>query len=310
MKKFFLCASNNDPHLEQAAQDLRSSLDRDDVIERSLRKLEQDETDDSVGFGGFPNLLGVMELDAAFMDGNSRNCGSVAGVTHFLPVRIARLLMKAQLHTFLQGAGAEIFARDCGLEPEPTLSDAQRNKWQRDIEPLLKNRGAKTHMDIVRQIAFPQGQNLDTSIMIAGDGKGMSGAATTAGWPYKHPGRVGDAPIIGAGLYVDSRFGGSCSTYTGEMSTRTGMARFVVTQMSLGKSPREAVHAAIEDVSRLRGGLLQALVVHATDPSGLEYVAAINAENPVFYQYWHEDLAKPERRKAEAVSISFPQARI
>jgi len=273
-----------------------------DVLERAIRTLEMDPADNSLGFGGFPNLLGVMELDGAFMDGNSRNCGAVAGLTNFLPVGVARRLMRCGMHTFLVGAGAEMFARDSGLLPEQTLSDFQREKWLREIKPLLDRRGSRSHMDIVGQMIFPEKRNVDTSIMIASDGRGLSGAASSSGWPYKHPGRVGDTPIIGAGLYVDSRYGGSCCTHTGEVSTRAGTSRFVVSQMEAGRSPYEAVHAAIEDVSHLRGGLLRSLVVHAIDRDGNAYAAAPNAEAPVFYNYWSEDMSALECREVETIS--------
>jgi len=160
-------------------------------------------------------------------------------------------------------------------------------------------------MDIVRTIPSPKKRNLDTTVMIAGDGNGLSGAASTSGWPYKHPGRLGDAPIIGAGLYVDSRYGGACCTYTGEMATRAGTARFIVVQMKAGKSVHGAVEAAIEDLSHLRGGHLRELVIHAADREGTAYVAAVNVQEPVFYQYWNEDLKQPEQRTADAVSLSF-----
>jgi len=305
MRKFFLRVSDKGQGLEKATRDLCMGHNRDDVIEEAVRVLEQDSTDDSLGYGGFPNLLGIMELDAAFMDGNSRNCGAVAGVNNFLPVSIARRLMQQELHTFLLGRGAEMFARECGLKPEPTLSDAQREMWEREIKPLISKRGKKSLMDIVRQITFPEKHNLDTTVMIASDGKGLSGAASTSGWPYKHPGRAGDTPIIGAGLYVDSRYGGSCCTHTGEMATRAGTARFVVAQMEIGKSAHAAVHAAIENLSHLSGGILRKLVIHAIDRDGNAHVAAVNAETPVFYQYWKEGLQQPERRAVEAVPLSF-----
>ena len=305
MRKFFLRAFEKEQGLEKAARDLSTGRHRDDVLEDTIRALEQDPAEDTVGYGGYPNILGIMELDAAFMDGDSRNCGAVAGVTNFLPVSIARRLMQQQLHTLLAGEGAEAFAFECGLRPEPTLSNAQRELWERTIKPLLDARGERSLMDIVRTIPSPKKRNLDTTVMIASDGNGLSGAASTSGWPYKHPGRVGDAPIIGAGLYVDSRYGGACCTYTGEMATRAGTARFIVAQMEVGKSPEAAVRAAIDDLSHLRGGRLRELIVHAIDRDGTAYAAAINAGATIFYQYWNEDLQQPERRVAEAISLTF-----
>jgi L-asparaginase len=192
------------------------------------------------------------------------------------------------------------------LQTEPTLSAHQREKWQREIKPLLDARGSKSLMEIVSQLPPPQNRNLDTTVMIASDGTGISGAASTSGWPYKHPGRVGDTPIIGAGLYVDSLYGGCCCTHTGEMAIRTGAARHVVAKMAQGKSPGEAVLAAIEDVSRLRGGILRTFVIHAVDTDGNAHVTAFNASAPIYYQYWNEDLAGPERREAEMIELPSP----
>jgi isoaspartyl peptidase/L-asparaginase-like protein (Ntn-hydrolase superfamily) len=302
MKKFFILVSDKAQGLNEAVDGLCAGHSRDDVLERAIRTLEMDPADGSLGFGGFPNILGVMELDGAFMDGNSRNCGAVAGLTNFLPVGVARRLMQYGMHTFLVGAGAEMFARESGLMPEQTLSDFQREKWLREIKPLLDRRGSRSHMDIVGQMIFPEKRHVDTSIMIASDGRGLSGAASSSGWPYKHPGRAGDTPVIGAGLYVDSRYGGSCCTHTGEVSTRASTARFVISQMESGRSPYEAVHAAVEDVSHLCGGLLRSLVVHAIDRDGNAYAAATNAEAPVFYYYWSEDMSAPECREVETIS--------
>lgn len=305
MRKFFLRAFEKEQGLEKAARDLRAGHHRDDVLEEAIRALEQDPAEDTVGYGGYPNVLGIMELDAAFMDGDSRNCGAVAGVANFLPVSIARRLMQQQLHTFLLGEGAEAFAYECGLKPEATLSNAQRENWERTVKPLLDGREEQSLMDVVRAIPSPKNRNLDTTVMIASDGNGLSGAASTSGWPYKHPGRVGDAPIIGAGLYVDSRYGGACCTFTGEMATRAGTARFVVAQMEAGKSPRAAVQAALDDLSHLRGGRLRELVIHAIDREGSAYVTAVNIDESIFYQYWNEDLQQPERRVAESISLNF-----
>ena len=299
MKKFFLRSSDREQGLGEAASDLVVGRSRDDVLENAIRALELDSSDDSLGFGGFPNILGVMELDACFIDGDSRNCGAVAGVTNYLPVRIARRLMQHSVHALLIGSGAEVFASEAGLACEPTLSVDQYNKWKREVKPLLDARGTMSLMDIVSQMACPGDRNLDTSVMIASDGKGLSGAASTSGWPYKHPGRIGDTPITGAGMYVDSRYGGSCCTHTGEMAIRAGTARLVVAEMARGSSPRRAVQAAIEDLSHLRHGVLRTCVVHAIDREGNVHVAAINATAPIYYRYWHEDLARPEVREAE-----------
>jgi isoaspartyl peptidase/L-asparaginase-like protein (Ntn-hydrolase superfamily) len=303
MKKFFLRVSHWSHGLDQAKSDLLSGKQRHDVLENAIRALELDPVDDSVGYGGFPNILGEMELDAAFMEGDSRNFGAVTGVKNFLPVRIARHLMEKGLHTLLIGAGAEIFARECGVRTEPTLAENQRQAWESRVKPLLEHGGQNALLDLVRRLSNPEKKNFDTTIMIVNDGTGISGAASTSGWPYKYPDRAGDTPIAGAGLYVDSRYGGCACTYTGEMSTRAGTARLVVEQLKSGKSPQGATNAAIEDLSSLKGGVLRALVIHTIDCEGNTYVAAVNSENPITYQYWHEDLPEPENREAAKIDV-------
>src|SRR6478609_4165600 len=135
------CESSNG--IERAVQELLAERHRHDVLENCLRELEENENIDAVGYGGAPNILGEMELDASFMDGDNRAVGAVAAVQKFLPVKIARRLMDAGLHTLLIGAGAERFAFDCGLESEPTLAPAQSKKWERDVKPLLGSDGSR-----------------------------------------------------------------------------------------------------------------------------------------------------------------------
>ena len=303
MKKFFLRVFQWQQGLEQAAKELLAGEYRHDVLERGIRTLELDPEDDTVGYGGFPNILGKMELDAAFMDGNTRMLGAVAAVENFLPVRIARRVMEEGLHTLMVGAGAELFANECGLKKELTFSEQQREKWEREIRPLVESRGKQPLIEIVRELAKFKKENFDTTVMLACDGNGLSAAASTSGWPYKFPGRVGDTPLAGAGVYVDSRYGGAACTYTGEMSMRAATARYVVTQLENGKSVREAVHSAIKDISELKEGLLRTLTIHAVNREGDAHVATVNADKPVHYCFWREDMSKPDCRIAEPVDV-------
>jgi isoaspartyl peptidase/L-asparaginase-like protein (Ntn-hydrolase superfamily) len=147
-----LCNSVSPKGIDKWAQQLLEGRDRHDVLEGCLRELEEDETLDSVGYGGIPNILGEMELDASFMNGDNRAVGGVAAVTNLLPVRIARRLMEKGPHPLLVGAGAERFAHDCGFCPEPTLSSTQYEKWRQHIKPKLENRGFTSLMDLVAQL--------------------------------------------------------------------------------------------------------------------------------------------------------------
>jgi L-asparaginase len=305
MKKFFLRNYKWDNGIERAAQELTAGKHRHDVLEAAVRATETDESIDSIGYGGFPNILGEMELDAAFMNGDGRQLGCVAAVKHYLPVRIARKLMETGLHTLLVGDGAERFASESGLRPEATLSAAQRKAWEGKIKPkMILKHGNKPLINLVRDLSgmVPAKRDFDTVVMAASDGTGVSAATSTSGWPYKHRGRVGDSSISGGGFYVDSRFGACACTYTGEMSMRAGTARYVVAQLESGKDIAAAVDAAVEDVKVLKGGVLGTLVIHAIDRDGNARAVAINPEEPeINYWYWNEDMPKPERRVTEVI---------
>ncbi|MEQ1705425.1 MAG: isoaspartyl peptidase/L-asparaginase [Rickettsiales bacterium] len=302
MKKFFIKNSLNSDLALLIKTKLEFGIPRNDVLEDAIRFIETDKNIDSVGYGGFPNILGEMELDAAFMDGDNRTVGAVAGVKNFLPVRIARKLMEENLHTMLAGEGAEIFAHECGFEGEKTLSPAQRKKWKTEIKPLLSDNSTSL-MQKVRQVAKPK-IDYDTVVILASDGNGISAATSTSGWPYKYPSRIGDTPIAGAGFYVDSRYGGCLCNYTGEMSIRTGIARLVVAQMEMGKSVNKAVDEAIRNLSQLKTGLLRGLGIYAVDKNGKERSVAINIDIPeVKYWFWCKDMSAPEQRIAEKIEI-------
>jgi L-asparaginase len=307
MKKFFLRVSYWKPGLSEAADELRAGMHRHDVLERCVRGVETDPLLDSVGYGAAPNIMGEMELDAAFMDGDTRRLGCVAGVKSFLPVRIARLLMEEpEFHTFIAGEGAELFAREKGLMPDPVLSDAQRAAWEKKVRPLLEKRDKTPLADIVRQLAKPRDtENRDTVVMIASDGKGLSAASSTSGWGYKFPGRIGDTPVAGAGFYVDTRYGGAACTHTGEMSTRASSARYIVAQMERGLSPTKALEAAANDLAALREGVLRTLVLHAVNAHGEADCVVINPTEAIEYQYWNEDMKQPESRPARAAKVAF-----
>ena len=159
--KFLLRNCEISNGIEQAARDLLAQKHRHDVLENCLRELEEDESIDAVGYGGAPNILGVMELDASFMDGNNRSVGAVAAVQKFLPIKIARRLMDTRLHTLLVGPGAERFAFDCGLKSEPTLAPAQHKKWEQDVKPLLGSHNSRL-LDLVAQLTAPRKEAFDT----------------------------------------------------------------------------------------------------------------------------------------------------
>ena len=191
----------------------------------------------TVGLGSRPDRDGRVTLDAAIMgcDGRAGCVAFVQGVAH--PVSLARLVMERTPHVLLVGAGAEQFARECGVEVlPPSLTEQADREWR----AWLRERKYEPRINI---------ENHDTISMLALDGAGrMAAASTTSGLAYKMHGRVGDSPIIGAGIYVDSDAGGAICTGLGETVLRTLGAHLAVERMRAGASPQEACEAAIDRI--------------------------------------------------------------
>jgi isoaspartyl peptidase/L-asparaginase-like protein (Ntn-hydrolase superfamily) len=309
LPKFFLRNYEWINGVEAARDLLLSGAHRHDVLEMVLNNIEVDETIETVSYGAYPNLLGEMELDAAFMDGNGRTLGAIAAIKNFRhPSSVARRLMESGLHTMLCGAGAESFAREHGFTAEETISAGVRERWTELIAPSIAEQQQTNMIETVRAFKWPESYSVDnrkrdTIVMVASDGSGLSAASSTAGWAAKHPGRVGDSPVCGAGFYVDSRYGACVCTHTGEVAMRAGTARFVVAQLSAGKLLHEAVSLAVADLAGLEGGHLGGLVIHAVDSAGEVRVVGVNVHPPVKYWYWHEKLESPRCIAAEVISL-------
>lgn len=210
-----------------------------DAVEKGVRVTEADLTNRSVGIGGRPDREGHVTLDACIMDEKSR-CGSVAyleGIEH--PVSVARMVMEHTQHVMLVGKGARDFALDYGFDKIKTpIKEVKKDwkKWKKENKDLFK----KPEINH---------ENHDTIGMIALDAEGnLSGACTTSGWAYKLPGRVGDSPIIGAGLFVDNEVGAACATGIGEAIIRIAGSHTVVELMRQGYEPQDACRMAVERI--------------------------------------------------------------
>lgn len=206
-----------------------------DAVEKGVRVTESDITNRSVGIGGRPDRDGHVTLDACIMDERSR-CGSVAcleGIAH--PISVARAVMEKTQHVMLVGDGARQFALDYGFDAIKTpIPEVKKDyeKWKKENKDVFK----KPEINH---------ENHDTIGMIAMDAKGnLSGACTTSGWAYKMHGRVGDSPIIGAGLFIDQEIGAATSTGLGEAIIRVAGSHTVVELMRHGYSPMEACKEA------------------------------------------------------------------
>lgn len=209
-----------------------------DAVEAGVRVPEADPRVQSVGYGGLPDRDGRVTLDACIMDERS-GCGSVAFLEHIMhPISVARLVMEKTPHVMLVGEGALRFALDHGFKKEDLLTPESKKAW----EAWLKTSEYKPVVNW---------ENHDTIGMIALDAKGdLSGACTTSGMAYKLHGRVGDSPIIGAGLFVDNEVGAATSTGVGEEVIRICGSHLVVELMRQGHSPEDACRIAVERIVR------------------------------------------------------------
>lgn len=218
-----------------------------DAVEKGVHVPEADPENQTVGFGGLPDRDGRVTLDACIMD-EFGNCGSVAALEHIVhPISVARLVMEKTPHVMLVGDGALQFALEQGFKKEKLLTERSEKAWKE----WLKKAEYKPQVNIenrsFRPEKLPGNQyNHDTIGMLALDAAGnLSGACTTSGMAYKMHGRVGDSPIIGAGLYVDNEVGGAVSTGFGEEVIRNVGSFLVVELMRQGYPPEEACREAV-----------------------------------------------------------------
>ena len=226
-----------------------------DAVEAGVRVTEASQNC-CVGLGGNPDRDGIVTLDACIMD-HRFNCGSVAALERILhPISVARAVMEKTPHVLLVGEGAQQFAVAQGfpLQPQQLSPDAEKayREWLKksDYKPVvnIENSGNKK----TGPVGGPQ--NHDTIAMLALDAQGnLSGSCTTSGMGFKMRGRVGDSPIIGAGLYVDNEVGAAAATGQGEDVIRMVGSHTVVEYMRHGLAPQAACRAAVERVNKIKG---------------------------------------------------------
>jgi isoaspartyl peptidase/L-asparaginase-like protein (Ntn-hydrolase superfamily) len=214
-----------------------------DAALAGAQAVEDDPKVNSVGYAGLPNSVGTVQLDASVMDGATLNCGAVAAVENIRhPAALARLVMEKTPHILLVGAGAKEFALQNGFTLEVLLTPESLAQWERDrprrVRPMRPAQGKdkEPSHDTVTVLALDKNNSL-------------GGVCTTSGLAYKLPGRAGDSPLIGHGLYVDNTAGAAGGTGIGEEIIRIGGSLTIVEAMRSGKSPQEACELAIRKVN-------------------------------------------------------------
>jgi len=251
---------------EHALNTLRNGGSRLDAVEAGIREIERLSSDGSVGLGGRPNAAGYPQLDACIMDGPGCRAGSVAGLEGIVhPITAARRVMDKTKHVMLVGEGARWFALEQGLESADT-SDlaAKKDAW------VAQKRGE------------PDRGGHDTIALLILDAEGhIAGGCSTSGAGGKLPGRVGDSPILGAGLYVDDEVGAAGATGLGENVMRHCASFLIVELMRQGLAPQQACEEAIHRISRVdpRGYALDVCFI-ALDKQGRCGAAASNQTFP------------------------------
>src|SRR5687768_143300 len=207
-----------------------------DAVEAGAKVPEADPKETSVGYGGLPDRDGKVTLDACIMD-EAGSCGSVAFLEHIVhPISVARLVMEKTPHVMLVGEGALRFALANGFKKTRLLTKDSEKAWKE----WLKKAEYKPVVNI---------ENHDTIGIIAMDASGnLSGACTTSGMAYKMHGRIGDSPIIGAGLYVDNEIGAAAATGVGEEVIKIVGCHLVVELMRQGRTPEQACREAVERI--------------------------------------------------------------
>jgi len=217
-----------------------------DAVETGVKVPEADMNNHTVGRAGYPDRDGHVTLDACIMD-ESGNCGAVAAMEYIAhPISVARLVMEKTPHVMLVGEGATQFAVEQGFKKEKLLTPESEKAWKE----WLKTAKYEPVMNIENKSYKPGSKyNHDTIGMLALDAHGnLSGACTTSGMAWKMHGRVGDSPIIGAGLYVDNEVGGATSTGVGEEVIRNVGSFLVVELMRQGYPPEEACKEAVKRI--------------------------------------------------------------
>jgi N4-(beta-N-acetylglucosaminyl)-L-asparaginase len=274
---FLATWAHGKPANERAAEVFKGGGSLLDAVEKGINVPESDPTVMSVGYGGLPNAEGVVELDAAIMDGTRHRAGAVCSL-HMIknPVSVARLVMEKTRHTTLAGEGAFEFALKMGFEPQTLLTPESLKKWQ------------EWKANPQRKTFWLTPENHDTIGMVATDGKGhVVSGCSTSGLAWKIPGRVGDSPLVGCGVYADDNVGAASATGDGDLMTNYCTSVSIVHSMAHGASPQEACMELLRHMVKTdpknKGGEVAVIAINTRGEIG---AACMNEGFHLKYALW------------------------
>jgi beta-aspartyl-peptidase (threonine type) len=291
-----------------------------DAVQRGVRLVEDNPADHTVGYGGYPNVLGQVELDASIMDGATRAAGAVGSLRGYgSAITVARAVMERLPHVLVVGEGAATLAAEIGEQPADLLTAEAQRVWQQGLDDRLADRQADGSLidrvhgvigeihdpELTRSVAARLQPPGGTVNFVALDRDGhLASAVSTSGWAWKYPGRLGDSPLIGAGNYCDDRYGAAACTGWGELTTRAGTARSIVAGLAAGLTLDVACATALADLAGLEPGepgTRGFVNIVALDRTGRHFAAS--TKDGTEYVWRGDGMTGAERAARHVVSV-------
>ena len=284
-----------------------------DAVEESIKLIENNPYDITVGFNGFPNLMGIVELDASIMDGRTRKAGAVAAVRNYRhPISIARKVMELTPHAMLVGEGAERFAKAIGFKEEQIIDELGIRNYHNIIEGKdleMPQEAQKLVRELFMRFDVHLKQVMEeypvmewyrkldfekhgtTNVIALDQNSDLAVGVSTSGLAMKFPGRVGDSPIFGAGIYCSDRGGAAC-TGTGELALRLSTARIVVDRIENNLHPEKAAEVGLLDLKKLNEkGVIHILTLDKEGNS-----AGVTNKSGLFHYYADSTMKEPKKK--------------
>lgn len=275
----------------EGANLLKNKEKSGEAIEKAIKMVEDNPDYTSVGYGGLPNEQGIVELDAAYMDGETLNIGAVAGIRDFKnPISVAKRLSEERFNCFLVGAGADEYAQKNGFERINMLTERAKREYEKRVKEIAET-GLSPYdgHDTVGMVVLDMDNNMTT-------------ATSTSGLFMKKRGRIGDSPVSGSGFYVDNEVGGATATGLGEDLMKGCISYEIVRLMKEGYHPQEAADKAVLDLHnelikrRGKSGDLSVVCLNnkgefgaATNIDGFSFVVATDSQEPTVYMCKNEN---------------------